>query len=137
MSDEIDDPAAHFWAGLEADEFRVPRCQNCGYTFFPPGPLCPDCGSRDIGWMISNEGILYSFTRQHRTAPGFDSPLVMGLVDLEAGPRVLTPIDSEYERLQIGQRVRLVSTEYSSEYDRGPRADRPFFAAIPYDGHTE
>ncbi len=32
-----------FWAGLEAREFRVPKCNNCGHWGWVPYPACRNC----------------------------------------------------------------------------------------------
>jgi Predicted nucleic-acid-binding protein containing a Zn-ribbon len=87
--------------------------------------------TRAAEWTEAGDGTLYSFTRQHRTAPGFDSPIVMGIVNLDAGPRLLAPVDADYEELTIGQSVRLEPRDYDQGYDRGDHAEDPFFAAVP------
>lgn len=128
---DVTDFAAPFWEGLADDELRLPTCEDCGAVGFPPGPICQECGSRNLAWEpIEPTGTVHSFTRQHRTPPGFESPIVMGTVDLDAGPRLLAPIDADYGALSIGDRVRLEATDYEPEYDRGPRADDPFFRAV-------
>jgi uncharacterized OB-fold protein len=104
---------------------------DCQTVFFPPGPLCPYCGSDDLNWRTADEGVLYSFTRQHRTAPGFDAPLVMGIVELNAGPRLLALVEAAYNDLIIGQPVRIEPQKYDHDYDRGRHAGRPFFVAVP------
>lgn len=131
---DVTDFAAPFWEGLTDDEIRLPECRACGMAVFPPGPLCPDCGSDDLVWTeVEPTGDLHSFTRQHRTAPGFDSPIVMGMVDLDAGPRLLAPIEAAYDSLSIGDRVRIEATDYDADYDRGRRAGEPFFHAVVVD----
>lgn len=135
MTRELADAARPFWEGLEAGELRLPHCGTCGEPFFPPGPACPSCGVASLTWrQTSDAGELYSFTRQHRTPPGFDAPLVIGLVDLEAGPRVLSRIDADYDSLALGDPIRIRPCEYDQDYDRGARSDRPFFVAVPTDG---
>jgi len=133
MSRDLTPASEPFWNALDDGEFRVPACINCGTAFFPPGPLCPHCGSDDLDWQTAGDGVLYSFTRQHRTAPGFDAPLVVGIVDLDAGPRLLAPVDAPYDDLTVGQAVHVEPREYDHDYDRGRHAERPFFAAVPVD----
>lgn len=131
MNHEVTSATEPFWEALGEGVFRVPQCNHCGDAFFPPAPLCPNCGGQTIEWILADEGALYSFTRQHRTAPGFEAPLVMGIVELEVGPRLLAPIDANYDALSIGQSVRLMPREYMYEYNRMHHADRPFFEAVP------
>lgn len=128
---DITDFAAQFWDGLAEDGFRLPECTDCGRIAFPPGPICVDCGSDDLVWTeIEPNGTLHSFTRQHRTAPAFESPIVMGIVDLDVGARLLAPIDAEYGALSIGARVLIESVAYDTEYNRGRRTDDLFFQAV-------
>lgn len=132
-----------FWEGLSDGRFLVHRCGSCSETFFPPAPVCPHCGGHDVEWHeVSGAGTLYSFTRQHTTPPGFEAPVVVGLVELEAGPRLLVPIDADYEALSIGTAVEVRPTRYDAAYDRGPLEGYPFFEAVPVpasasDGTTE
>lgn len=133
MSRKVESGSEPFWEQLAGGEFRVPECRDCGEAFFPPGPLCPHCGGREFDWTSGETGTLYSFTRQHRTAPGFDAPVVMGIVELAAGPRLLAPIAADYDDLTIGQPVRVVPRDYEQDYDREEQSDRPFFAAVPAD----
>jgi uncharacterized OB-fold protein len=131
VSREIPHAADPFWEGLAEGQFRVPVCLDCETAFFPPAPLCPHCGHGEAEWTDAGRGTLYSFTRQHRTAPGFDSPIVMGIVELDAGPRLLAPVAADYDDLTIGQSVQLDPRPYDHDYDRGDRDGDPFFAAVP------
>lgn len=119
-----------FWDALADDQFLIRRCSDCEEAFFPPGPVCPHCHSKAVSWAESSAvGTVFSFTRQHATAPMFDDELVVGLVELEDGPRVLSAFESPYEDLEIGARVRLAAVEYDQEFDRGRREEDPFFVA--------
>ena len=121
-----------FWEALSEGRFLVHRCRECSEAFFPPAPVCPNCGDRDVEWYeASGRGRLHSFTRQHTAPPGFEAPRVVGLVELEAGPRLLAPIGADYDSLSIGAAVEVVPTEYDADYDRGPLAEFPFFEALP------
>lgn len=134
MRRDIPSSSEPFWDGLEDGEVLLPECGACGHTFFPPGPVCPSCAGTTIEWSPSSgNGILYSFTRQHTTAPGFDEPLVVGLVELDEGPRLLTPIVGPYDSLAIGDPVTVRPTEYDQAYDRGRWSDRPFYVAVAED----
>ena len=121
-----------FWEALAEGRFLVHCCGSCGSDFFPPAPVCPHCGCQSVEWQeVDGRGRLYSFTRQHRTALGFDSPTVMGIVELDVGPRLLAPVAANYDDLTIGQSVQLDPWPYNHDYDRGDRDGDPFFAAVP------
>jgi uncharacterized OB-fold protein len=91
--------------GYRAHELRIPRCQVCGATFFPPTPRCATCGAFDIGYTIgAGRGTLYSFNVVHHPqVGGFRYPLPVGLVELEEGPRIVADlVGVEADQLQIG-----------------------------------
>jgi uncharacterized protein len=83
----------HFWDGTAVGELRLQRCRGCHSTYFPPQPFCPKCSSDDIEVVrASGLGLLHSYVINHRPAPGFEAPYVIGVVELEEGPRLLTNI---------------------------------------------
>lgn len=123
-----------FWDSLEDGSFLIHACEECGNRFFPPRPVCPYCQSTTVAWEeTTGTGILYSFTRQHVTAPGFDDELIAGVIELDEGPRLLAPIDEPYEDLQIGDQLRIEPDEYSHDYDRGWLEEYPFYVATLID----
>lgn len=55
-----------FWAALEHEEFRVPRCSKCKSWMWPAHFRCGHCGSWTIDWVeIEPIGTLYTWTRNH------------------------------------------------------------------------
>ena len=119
-----------FWDALSDGRFVLPVCADCDEAFFPPAPVCPRCHADAVEWVESDaEGSLYAFTRQHRTAPGVDEPAVIGLVELDDGPRLLARIAADYDALDIGLRVRIHPCAYDGNVDRGRLEDRPFIEA--------
>lgn len=128
MSDAYTD---RFWDALADDRFLLGDCADCGDAHFPPAPVCPHCGA-EAGWTeAAGHGELYSFARQHRTPPGFDAPLTIGLVELPEGPRILMRIAADYDDLEIGLAMTVRAREYEGGFDRGRLADAPFFVAAP------
>jgi uncharacterized OB-fold protein len=129
--------AAHtdpFWDALADGRFLLPSCDACGEAFFPPSPACPHCHAERVDWTETDAtGDLYAFTRQHRTAPGVDAPVVLGIVELDEGPRLLARVDADYDALSLGDRVALVPRSYDEGVDRGRLEERSFFAAVPQD----
>ncbi len=83
----------HFWDGTAQGELRLQLCRACGSRYFPPQPFCPRCSSDDVEVVRSSGvGVLYSYVITHLPAPGFEAPYVIGVVELEEGPRLLTNI---------------------------------------------
>jgi hypothetical protein len=132
MTDSVEAHTDPFWDALEEGRFLVQRCGDCGEAYFPPAPVCPRCHAAAVTWEETDgTGELHAFTRQHRTAPGVDAPVVLGVVDLDAGPRLLARVDAEYGDLAIGDPVALEARTYEGGVDRGRLEGRPFFVARP------
>ncbi len=76
---------AFFWAGAEAGELRLQRCGECGQTRHPPGPVCPACGSFELGYEISSGvGTVHSFVvHHHPPVPGRRGLFTVVLVDVD------------------------------------------------------
>jgi len=99
MTDDLTWYTERFWGALADGTFLVGHCPHCGEAHFPPAPVCPACDGDADTVAADGTGTLYSFTRQHRTGPGFEAPLVVGIVELSEGPRVLMRIDASYDDL--------------------------------------
>ena len=85
--------AAAFLKGAAAGELRIPRCNRCKSTYFPPRPFCPDCGSQDVEHVrASGRATLYSYIISHVPTPGFEPPFAIAVVELEEGARMTTNI---------------------------------------------
>jgi uncharacterized OB-fold protein len=83
----------HFWDGVEVGELRLQRCRLCTSTYFPPQPYCPQCLSDDVEVILSTgRGLLYSYVISYLAAPGFEAPYIIGVIELEEGPRLLSNI---------------------------------------------
>ena len=102
-----------FWEGARAKKLMLPRCNICGRFWFPPSQRCRHCLSDDFAWHESaGQGRIYSFVVYHRVYhPGFESdvPYVVGIVELDEGPRILTNIvGAPWEEVRCDMRVRVV-----------------------------
>ena len=103
-----------YWAGLEAGEFRLPRCAGCGRWTWPAHFRCGRCGSWEFDWnKVEPDGVVYSWTRtwyafdrtKERAA---DVPYVVVLAEVAGagGARVLGVLDGDDAGLKIGAAVR-------------------------------
>jgi uncharacterized OB-fold protein len=86
--------ARPYWDGLRQQRLMLPKCADCGHTFFYPRAVCPRCASRAIGWIeASGRGRLHafgiaqqSFNRAFKVRP----PYVLAMIELEEGPRLMS-----------------------------------------------
>jgi uncharacterized OB-fold protein len=85
-----------YWDGLRARRLLIPRCDDCGHSWFPPSRLCPNCNSGRFAWQqVGGRGKVFSFVVFHRVYhPGFtgEVPYVVALIELDEGPRLLSNI---------------------------------------------
>ncbi len=100
-----------FWEALREDRFVLPRCDSCGQVVWYPRQFCPVCHTMGVSWFeASGRGHVYSFTVVRQAYGEWKDavPYVIGYVELEDGPRVLTNIvDCDPETIAIGDEVVL------------------------------
>jgi 3-oxo-4,17-pregnadiene-20-carboxyl-CoA hydratase alpha subunit len=100
-----------FWAGTALRELRIQRCENCDRLRHPPGPVCPACGSDNLGHVLaSGTGTVYSFVvHHHPPTPGRTPPYVVALVELTEGVRILGELlTDDPAAVAVGKPVELV-----------------------------
>jgi len=104
------------------------KCTNCGTTYFPPRPVCPECPihrqsiEKMVPFQLSGEGEVLSYTIVHEPAEGFELqvPYVLALVKTVEGP-VLTGqiVDAAPEAVAIGLKVRATFRKLREEGKAG------------------
>jgi len=119
---EISEFSRPFWEGALHGQLKVQECTECHTRDFLPKPWCVECGSRSLIWKtIRGQGEIYSFTvatAVMMNLPGWkeELPLVLGLIDLDEGPRLYGQIVGVgAQTLQIGMRVEPVFERISDE----------------------
>lgn len=100
-----------FWKGTTEGELLLNECDDCGLVYYYPRALCPECFSDDVSWReASGTGEVYSYTTVYRVQGWSeeDLPLVVGYVELDEGPRMITNlVDCEPDEVEIGTRVEV------------------------------
>jgi len=84
-----------FWDKAKEHELWIPRCIDCGYTYFPPRFVCPECLSRNVELSKhSGKGTLFTYMINQRAPPGFEeeAPYAIAVIQLENGPRIMSNI---------------------------------------------
>jgi len=90
ITDRDSDP---WWEALYAGQLKLPHCLDCGATWFPPTPGCPECGGIHVELIASTgRGHLYSWVVINRAlgqnVPR-DTPYTIVAVDTEEGARMI------------------------------------------------
>ena len=85
-----------FWEATRQKKLVMPRCTSCGAYRFPVSRHCRACGKEGHEWVeVSGRGKVFSFITYHRHYhPGWanELPYVVGLIELEEGPRIISNI---------------------------------------------
>lgn len=102
-----------WWAACRARRLLVRECRACGRCFFPPRPACPHCWSDDVVWRdTSGTGTIYTYSvvRENDLAAFRGAlPYVVAIVELDAGPRLMTTlVDSPGATIVVGAAVTVV-----------------------------
>ena len=84
----------HYWEGCAAGELRLQRCRECSEAYFPPRPVCPACGGRNIEiFAASGKGTLHSYVINYRPRPDMGpDPYAIAVVLLAEGPKMMSNI---------------------------------------------
>ena len=97
-----------FWDAATKGQLVIKKCRACGESHYYPRPHCPFCGSDATEWhTTAGTGTLYSYSVMRRA----DVPYAIAYVTLDEGPTMMTNlVDCDFDRLKIGQRVKVVFT---------------------------
>lgn len=110
---EISTLTKPFWDHCRMHELLMQFCTECNTWVWYPKAWCPNCGRRNtLEWRkLSGRGEVYSFTIVRQVidnSPAFqkDLPFVIGLIELEEGPRMYSNVtDVNPEDVKIGDKV--------------------------------
>jgi len=108
----VEPDTATWWASLSRGVIQVERCRSCDDVHLYPRTFCPRCWSDDVELEpASGRASLYSFSVVHMMdLPPFGArvPYVVGIVELEEGPRLMTNIVGvQPTDVAIGMALRL------------------------------
>jgi len=97
-----------FWDGAAKGALLLKKCRACGEAHYYPRTLCPFCGSDATEWQAAaGTGTLYSYSVMRRA----EVPYAIAYVTLDEGVTMMTNlVDCDFDRLKIGQRVKVVFT---------------------------
>ena len=104
-----------FWEAAAKGQLMIQFCEDCAKAVFYPRTICPICWSHQLIWReASGHGTLKSFSVIYKPGhPGWlpATPYVVGLVELEEGPTMMSFIvtDPEYS-CTVGETLKLAPT---------------------------
>jgi hypothetical protein len=106
----IEPESQPYWDAATEHRLLIQRCAACGAAQHYPRPFCVTCWSDDVSWEeASGRGTLYTFSTVYMNdLPPFAErvPYVVGAVDLEEGPRVMSNIvGADPAELEVGMDV--------------------------------
>lgn len=86
------------------------HCPGCGAFYFPARSVCSRCLRGDLERVpLCSSGSLYTYTVIHQSLPQFETPYVLGYVDLDDNVRVAGQlVDVDVDALELGMRVNTV-----------------------------
>jgi uncharacterized OB-fold protein len=113
-----------YWAAAAKGVLLIPKCLECGRSFWHPRPRCPHCGSDRVDWIESSgSGTIHTFTVVRQSADLYFKSKVpyavaMVEVEIEQGPgvRIMSNIiDCPLDALRIGMPVVAVFEQVSEQ----------------------
>lgn len=134
-SNSVGLPAAHSFMSADGNgHFCLvgKRCADCGYKTFPGFEVCPICqGERMEPLALSSSGTLYSWSVVHVAPKPWETPLIVGYVDLPENVRVFAHLGGDPSALRIDMPVRVEPAIVGVDPVGQPR---PFFKFFPATG---
>jgi uncharacterized OB-fold protein len=104
-----------FWDGAEQGLLKVQHCCACGKHVFYPRTICPHCWADALEWVtVSGKAMLKSFSEIRKPGhPGWiaATPYLVGLVELDEGPTLLSHILAAGNYVRIGDRLSFVQID--------------------------
>lgn len=111
-----------------AARLRGIECGDCGMKVFPVTDVCPGCLSTNLRVLpLGGAGRLYSYTTVHVAPPGWETPYVVGYVDLPEGVRLFGKVkagDPAALAIDMPVEVRVIAAGDRYRYFFEPAAGR-------------
>ena len=109
-----------FWEATKSHELRLQKCHQCGHFWYPSGPVCPYCWSRDYEWTaLRGRGkVTFWVVFHQRYFDSFkeDIPYNVVQVELEEGPRLISNlVDIKSEDIRMDMPVEVVYDDVTPE----------------------
>jgi uncharacterized OB-fold protein len=95
---------------MSAPELKGVVCPKCDWKAFRQTEICLRCGSSVNHTAFLGHGKVHTFTVIRYPPRGFENqaPYVVGLIDIDGGPRIIGRIEVGSRSIDVGSAVRLV-----------------------------
>lgn len=109
-----------YWEAAKEHRLVIPHCNNCGFDYYPSGPVCRKCLSDDVTWaQASGRGHITSFVIYHSGRSPYlkgKVPYAVIQVELDEGPRLTTNfVDGDLAQVKIGLPVEATFDDVTDE----------------------
>jgi uncharacterized OB-fold protein len=109
-----------YWEAAKRHELRLQQCRRCVKFWYPFGPVCPHCWSREYDWnRLSGRGKVTSWVVFHQLYfEGFKDELPYNVVqvELDEGPRLLSNlVGVKNDEISIGMPVEITFDDVTDE----------------------
>ncbi|MDX1873851.1 OB-fold domain-containing protein [Mycolicibacterium sp. 120266] len=99
-----------WWQAVQDGQLLLNACRSCRRHHLYMRPFCPFCWSEDVAAVPSSgRGRLYTWSVIHQNAAPFDArtPYVVGMIDLDEGPRLMSTVEAPLSDLLAGMALVL------------------------------
>jgi uncharacterized OB-fold protein len=115
---------SRYWREIpQRYRFEANKCKSCGRIYFPPRLICSLCKSRDLEeTKLAEKGKILSYTIIRVPPRQFvdQAPFAVGIVELDDGVKLTGQVvDINFEKIKIGQRVKLEFRKIFQEGESG------------------
>ncbi len=103
--------AAPYWRALEQGRLTFQRCANCNHAWLPARTECPRCLAPEPRWEdATGRAKLVSWVVYHHGYHEYYAPRLpynVAVVELDEGPRLISNVIADANRLRIDLPLRL------------------------------
>ncbi len=104
-------PSRSWRAYPQTYRLEAARCVKCEKVLFPPRLICDKCKGREFrhfNMKRTGKVVTHTIIRTPSDAFSGEAPFVVGIVEMDDGPRLTTQIvDVPFDEVKIGMPVRL------------------------------
>ncbi|WP_338550927.1 Zn-ribbon domain-containing OB-fold protein [Roseovarius phycicola] len=108
-----------FWNAVKFGRLMIQHCAACHRAVFYPRTICPHCWADALTWTeATGQGRLKSYSEIWKPGhPGWipATPYLVGLVELDEGPTMLSHILADGAKVTVGDAVHFAPTQIGDQ----------------------